>query len=140
MTEPDTITPQEPGAELAPMTPGENPAVDSAKLDAILAGKPKDIIGELDDLSPDELTQLRALEMARKSPRAPVLKAIDVLAGQRAADAALQTVEVQGNSNANLGDRERYARMHASEVDASKLLVPVLTLDGWVLPPPRAEG
>lgn len=134
------ITPQEPGADLTPATPGENPAVDTAKLEAILAGKPKDIVDALDALDSAELEQLRAIEMARKSPRPAVLKAVDMLASHRAADAALQSVEVQGNSNANLGDRERYARMHASEVDSTKLLVPVLTLDGWVLPAPRAEG
>lgn len=138
MTEPAAITPQEPG--LSPVTPGENPAVDADKLAAILSGKPAEIADELDALTVAELEQLRVLEAASKKPRAAVLKAIDTVAGQRAIDEASQLDEVQGNSNANLGDRERYARMHASDVDSTKIRVPVLTLDGWVLPAPRAES
>ena len=138
MTEPAAITQQEPG--LSPATPGENPAVDADKLAAILSGKPAEIADELDALTVAELEQLRVLEAASKKPRAAVLKAIDTVAGQRAIDEASQLDEVQGNSNANLGDRERYARMHASDVDSTKIRVPVLTLDGWVLPAPRAES
>lgn len=138
MTEPAAITPQEPG--LTPATPGENPAIDAEKLAAILSGKLAEIADELDALTDAELEQLRVIEAASKKPRAAVLKAIDTVAGQRAVDGAAQLDEIQGNSNANLGDRERYARMHASDVDSTKILVPVLTLDGWVLPAPRAEG
>lgn len=138
MTEPAAITPQEPG--LSPVTPGENPAVDADKLAAILSGKAAEIADDLDALTTAELEQLRVLEAASKKPRAAVLKTIDTVAGQRAIDEASQLDEVQGNSNANLGDRERYARMHASDVDSTKIRVPVLTLDGWVLPAPRAES
>lgn len=126
----ETITPQE---------PGDVPSIDTAKLEAILAKAQNKIPGELDGLSAEELTALRTLEMQGKG-RAVVLKAIDTVLGSMEVDEGLGT-EIQGESNANLGDRERYARMHASDVDRAKITGPVLTLDGWVLPINRAtEG
>lgn len=125
----ETITPQEPGVTAS---------VDVAKLEAILAASAKSIPHQLDELDNDELALLRTME-AQDKARATVLKAIDTLIGSRAADEGLG-VEIQGASEANLGDRERYARMRAHEVDATKIPVPVLTLDGWVLPLPQAQG
>lgn len=126
-------------ADITPQEPGATPTVDTAKLEAILAKAQNKIPAELDGLGAEELGMLRTLELQGKG-RAVVLKAIDTVLGSLEADEGLGE-EIQGNSEANLGDRERYARMRAQDVDRSKILVPVLTLDGWVLPLNRAtEG
>lgn len=126
-------------ADITPQEPGATPTVDTAKLEAILAKAQNKITAELDGLGADELAMLRTLEVQGKG-RPVVLKAIDTVIGSMETDAGLGE-EIQGTTNANLGDRERYARMHASQVDRSKIPVPVLTLDGWVLPLNRAtEG
>lgn len=129
MSDPD-FTPQEPGVTAD---------LDLPKLQAIQALAPGKIPNALDELDDAELAMLRTLEVQAKKPRAVVLKAIDTVAGQRAADTGLGPV-IQGNSEANLGDRDSYAAMAGSEIDRSKLRVPVLSRDGWVLPLPRAEG
>lgn len=126
-------------ADITPQEPGATPTVDTAKLEAILAKAQNKIPAELDGLSAEELGMLRTLEVQGKG-RPMVLKTIDTVVGSMEVDAGLGE-EIQGASNANLGDRERYARMHATEVDRSKIIEPVLTLDGWVLPLNRAtEG
>jgi len=131
MSEPndETITPQEPGV---------TPLVEIPKLEAVLACKANDIPGALDAQVGDELFMLRTLEVQGKA-RPTVLKAIDTVIGSREVDESLGQ-EIQGTSQANLGDRERYARMHAKDVDNTQLAGPVLTLDGWVLPLPKAQG
>ena len=125
--------------ELTPQEPGVTATLDVAKLQAILGKAVGKIPGELDELDDAELAMLRTIEVQGKA-RPAVLKAIDTLAGHRAADVTLGDSTIEGHTNANIGDRERYAGMRASDIDVSQLAVPVLSLDGWVLPLPRAEG
>ena len=126
--------------DLTPQEPGVTADLDLPKLQAIQALAQGKIPGKLDELDDAELAMLRTLEVSAAKPRPVVLKAIDTVAGQRAADTGLDGSEIQGNSTANLGDRDSYAAMAGSEIDRSKLRVPVLSRDGWVLPLPRAEG
>lgn len=128
------------GTNLQTHVPGDVASVDTAKLEALLKGKPAEVIGALADLSNDELDLLGRIEQSAKKPRALVLKAIGTELGSREVDSVLPETVIQGSSTANLGDRERYANMPASEIDPTKIKFPVLSRDGWVLPAPRAEG
>lgn len=123
---------------LTPQEPGELPTTDTSRLDALAAGKVPDIVEALDTLNDDELVEFTAIETRGKA-RSTVLGAITREQQRRAAEQAAPTTDEPASDKAPLGDDASYARMHAREVDASKLTRPVLTLDGWLLPLPSAS-
>lgn len=119
---------------LKPQVPGEIPGVDRTALAAILDASVADVAVGLDTLSDSELLVLAELEMAGAS-RKGVAQAI--AAEQARREGAPDEPEVkQANP---IGDAESYAHKHWHEVDASKLVRPVLTLDGWLNPLPSAK-
>lgn len=123
MAEP-TLTPQEPGANEP-----------DAKLAELADGNVGDMVDVLDSLTIDELKDLAALESGGKN-RSTALSAIEREIESRSTGADNEPA----NAAAPVGDASTYTRMRAKDVDARKLTAPVLTLDGWVVPVPRAEG
>ena len=129
MSDEQTLTPQEPGVL---------PTTDTARLDSLAAGKVPDIVEALDTLGDDELVTLAAIETQGKA-RSTVLGAITREQQRRAAEQAAPTTAEPASDKAPFGDADSYARMHAREIDATKLTRPVLTQDGWLLPLPSAQ-
>lgn len=124
--------------DLTPQEPGVLPGTDSTKLDTLLAGKVGDIVEALDECSDDELVQLVAIETQGKA-RSTVLGGIAREQQRRLVEAEHPTSEEPALAEkAPLGDDTTYARMHAREIDPSKLTRSVLTKDGWLLPTPKA--
>lgn len=123
--------------DLNPQEPGAIPGVDQDKLQALADGEVGDLVEALDGLDDNELNQLAALERQGKA-RTIALGAIAREQQQRAEG---DDTDSQANANPHepIGDNQSYSDMHAHEVDPSKLTGPVLTLDGWVLPTPRAN-
>lgn len=120
-------------AKLTPQEPGAIANVDLSRIDEIADYGVGDLSEALDTLDANELEQLHAAELAGKN-RTTALTAINREMQARA--------EANPKSNAAvpeiLGDPSSYANMRASEIDQAKLDRPVLTLDGWLLPPPAA--
>lgn len=126
MTDEKDLTPQEPGAESA-----------TSKIDALADGTVGDLAEAVDQLTGDELRALHAAEVIGKN-RSTALGVIQrELERREFVDGA--TVEIEGASKADLGDRDSYSRMAGKEVDPAGLERPVLTRDGWVLPAPAAK-
>lgn len=118
-----------------PQTPGDNPTVDQAKLQGIADSTVDVIADELDGLSKDELEQLLVLERAGKG-RTTAMDRIQRELESRESGADNEPEHIDYN---RAGDAHSYANKHAREVDPTKLAAPVLTLDGWVCPAPKAE-
>lgn len=117
----ETLTPQEPGAQ-------------GDALEALAAKNAPDIIAELDSLDPEQLSKLRAIE-ANDRERVTVIRAIDdALNGLEQTNA-----KVDASVPNVTGDAESYRDKRAADIDAAKLAGPVLTLDGWLCPSPKAE-
>lgn len=124
---------------LTPQEPGVLPGTDSAKLDAIAAGKAGEFVEALPALTDDELAQLTAIETQGKA-RSTALGAIVREQQRREADRqAPATGATETTGPTPVGDDSSYARMHANEIDPRRLTRPVLTLDGWLLPVPSAQ-
>ncbi len=123
--------------DLNPQEPGAIPGVDSDKLQALADGEVGDLVEALDGLDDKELDQLAAIERQGRA-RTIALGAIAREQQQRA-DGDGSDPQSNANPHEPIGDNQSYADMHARDVDPSKLAGPVLTLDGWVLPTPRAN-
>jgi hypothetical protein len=125
MSEPD-IQPQEPGAIAG---------VDQGKLEAIAAGTVGDIAEALAGLTDLELAQLADLEAGGKN-RKSAIGAIEAELASR-----IEPQEpAEPSTKATLGDDASYADKHERDVDPASLARPVLTLEGWVLPLPKASA
>lgn len=127
MSEPD-IQPQEPGAIAG---------VDQSKLDALAEATVGDIAEALPSLSDLELAQLATIEAAGKNRKSALQAINDELEGR---EAPQQPVVVVDDGKPSLGDNGNYAHLHARDVEPKLLERPVLTLDGWVLPLPKASA
>ncbi len=137
---------------LTPQMPGELPGVDPETVAPLLSKPVVDIVAALPALSDLELTALEILEREGEQ-RQDVLDVIEIEQIQRlenatnpaAADVELAPVNEIELPPANpdktmLGETRDYSRMYARDVDVTKLDRPVLTRDGWLLPPPRAQA
>lgn len=143
----ENLKPQTPGGDggegesgpaLVVQEPGSIAGVESNKLEAIAAGTVGDLAEALDSLDDDELGLLAVLEKQGQA-RTTALGAI-TREQQRRNVAAIDPADAETNEKAPLGDPTTYARMRGKDVDPKTLERPVLTLDGWVLPLPKAEA
>jgi hypothetical protein len=141
--------------ELTPQIPGEPPGTNPDDLAPLLELPLVDLVAGLPVMTDAELVALDALERNGEA-RENVLQAISdaqmarVTAAQGAddadplpvADPAAEPIELPtpAAQGAVTGDERSYAKRHAHEIDQATLTRPVLTLDGWLLPRPRAEG
>lgn len=121
--------------ELKPQTPGET-AGDS-RLETLLEGTVPEVTEELEGLSDSELEQLAALEK-QGSDRKMLLGAISREQARREVDG--QPEPTPGDTPNVYGNVKDYRNTPASQIDPKKLPHKVLSKDGWVLPPQRAEG
>lgn len=122
--------------DLKPQEPGVAPGTDSNRLEAIAAGNVGEVVEELDALTVSELEQLMAIERQGKN-RTSALGAIQrEITAREEAEAELAPAASRATP---IGDASTFARMRAVEVDPRKIDRAVLTLDGWVLPLPKAE-
>ena len=124
MSDEAPLNPQEPGAQ----DQAADPIADLAALTV------PQIVGELDALTTEQLAQLYGIEKGGRG-RKSVLAAIEA-AQEGRDDAAPPEARVPNVT----GDPQSYARMRASEIDQATLAGPVLTLDGWLLPRPKAQA
>ena len=122
--------------QLKPQEPGVNPSVDSSKLEDLAAGNVGDFVEALDYLTDDELNQLAAIE-AQDKARTTAIGAIK-REQQRRIVAIESPADDEPAAHEPIGDAASYAKMHARDIDQSKIVRPVLTLEGWLLPVPSA--
>lgn len=121
---------------LAIQEPGAIAALDHSKLEALVDSTVSDLVEALDGLDDLELEQLSVLETAGKG-RTTALGAIAREQERRALDADMPAESPA--ETPNVGDATSYAQMRAAEIDSRVLVSPVLTLDGWLLPTPKAQ-
>lgn len=135
----------EPRAPLVVQTPGQLPGTEPSELAPLLDLPVLDLAQGLAALTDAELNVLVDLEHARdsKEPRAAYR---DLLGGEqmrRLEDSnptSDPVVDAAAAAVVTIGDALDYAHLAARDVDPNKIDRPVLTLDGWQLPTPRAQG
>lgn len=125
--------------DLTPQEPGAIGGVDHGIIDGLAEGTVADIAGAVDALTDDELEQLLAAEQRGKA-RSGAILAIQREQAQRTIGEAVPDTGAKAQGPAPIGDPSSYASLHARDVDPARIDRPVLTLDGWVLPLPRATG
>jgi hypothetical protein len=128
-------------------TPGEPAGVQPFELAPLLDLAPVDLAAGLSALSDLEIDALVELEQARIGEGPARVPYRDLLATEQ-----LRRIEDNGAeprvpelaadaAQANIGNAIDYARTLARDLDPAKIgPSPVLTLDGWLLPTPRATG
>jgi hypothetical protein len=124
--------------EIIPQEPGVTQTEEFNRLEQLAAGNVGDISKAMDTLSNDELSQLLVLEQAGKA-RITAIQAISNELAGRPVDGEPPASEPVSSAEP-IGDNQTYAHLRASQVDMSGLVRPVLTIDGWLLPPPKASA
>lgn len=122
---------------LTPQTPGELPSVDQDRITTIAQGTVDDVLESIDGLTVIELEQLAVVERQGKD-RKTLLGAIARELERRDAG---EDPEPTGYTPPDIrGDAARYLDMRADDIDPTTLDRPVLSRDGWVMPPAKPEA
>jgi hypothetical protein len=132
--------------KLTVQTPGEGPGVKPDEILELLKLSPVDLAGGVAALSSVEIQAAIDAENAGEK-RAAYLEILESEAFRRledgeGAEGSDKPIELELSPDApTIGNAKDFRRVAWRDVpNREKLTQPVLTADGWLLPPPRAEG